>query len=185
MANSCVDDKNFGQVDTVLQFGRQFTTVVHDVQTNSTADGNFTGNHAGTVYINQSTTYTNPTTITQLVTPIFIRPDRRIYAIQPQTARFEEQYAFTIGGPPGVPAMSLQSRFGGGCPLSIGGGWYMSEAGATWAPFGQQTLLAGQGIRIDYQCRLFTTNAASGGKFANARNHRIVILSDINPDSLL
>lgn len=181
MTNGCVSALNLGQVSTDLQYGRPFTTIFGDNTALSTLDGNYTGNHAGTVYINQS--FTSPAaTVPMRVTPIFVRPSRVLYTSQPQVPNLQEWWAFTVGSPPGVPSMGFNTRFGGGCTRSIGGGFYMSEAGATYAPFGQVALAVGQQIRIDYQCRLVTSLSTSSPKYAFARNHRIILLSEITQD---
>lgn len=187
MAADCISQVNFDPDLTTLQFGRPVEQYLPngDFTTNSTLDGKFTGTHAGTVFISQDVTYTNGTTGDIRVTPVFIRPYRRMIGVPPQTAFFQEWWGLTTGVAPGVPALAFNTQFGGGAFTNFGTSrqWLFGAAAAAYAPFGQTNIPPGQAYRIKYECRLVTAGVTSStNRYAFAGSHRILFLGSIVRD---
>lgn len=182
---ACVSSINFAD-ETTLKFERPVEQVLLDHTATSTLDGQFTGTHAGTVFITQDVTYTNTTTGDIRVTPVFLRPYRRIVAVPPQTAVFQEWFGFTTGVAAPVPAIAFSTQFGGGAFTNFGSSrqWLMGASPASLAPFGQTLITPGSQFRVKYECRLATAGVTSNpSRYAFAYNHRIVFLGSIVRDA--
>lgn len=188
MANGCASAANFDQNVSEARWARPVSAIVLDSVVGVTGDGALTGNHSGTVMVTQDVTYNNTSGKTLLITPVFTRPSRYLRTNDPQRAWLRERWAHTAGAAPAAPTLPGTdiTWFGGG--TQDVGAWRWTElrqVGATYAPLGQFTVPTGQGLRVSYQCRLFTEQPigwTGSGRLVYARGHRIVFVADWTTD---
>lgn len=182
----CVSD-NFEQDVPELRWGRPATAAVAAHTAASTGDGALTGNHSGTVLVTQDTTYTNTTPLPLLVTPVFLRPQRLLRTNDPQRAWLRERWAHTLGASPGAPTLPADiTHFGGGSENIGAWRWTdLRQPGAAYAPLGQFTVPPTHGLRVSYQCRLYTEQPAfwtGSGRWVYAVDHTVAFVADHLPD---